>query len=50
MSDYKLLKQLVKFNTIKDKDNKKIINFIENTFQNAGMKLIKKRKSNIKWR
>lgn len=29
MSDYKILKDLIKFNTIKDKENKKIIDYIE---------------------
>lgn len=47
MSDYKLLKQLVKFNTIKDRDNKKIINFIENYLLGLGFKTEYKEKSLI---
>lgn len=30
MEKYKILKDLVKFNTIKDKENKEIIEYIEN--------------------
>lgn len=29
MEKYQILKELVKFNTIKDKDNKSIVNYIE---------------------
>ena len=29
MEEFKILKDLVKFNTIKDKENKEIINYIE---------------------
>ncbi len=47
MSDYKLLKQLVKFNTIKDKENKEIINFIENYLLDLGFKTEYKEKSLI---
>lgn len=47
MSDYKLLKQLVKFNTIKDKENKKIIDFIENYLLKLGFKTEYKEKSLI---
>ena len=47
MSDYKLIKQLLKFNTIKDKDNKKIINFIENYLLDLGFKTEYKEKSLI---
>lgn len=47
MSDYKLLKQLLKFNTIKDKENKEIINFIENYLLDLGFKTEYKEKSLI---
>lgn len=47
MSDYKLLKQLVKFNTIKDKENKEIIDFIENYLLDLGFKTEYKEKSLI---
>lgn len=35
---YKLLKDLIKFNTIKDKENKEIINYIEKYLINLGFK------------
>lgn len=38
MNKYEILKELVKFNTIKDKENKKIINYIENYLKNLGFK------------
>lgn len=38
MEDYKILKDLVKFNTIKDKENKEIINYIENYLKTLGFK------------
>lgn len=38
MEDYKILKDLISFNTIKDKDNKKIINYIEGYLKNLGFK------------
>ena len=47
MSDYKILKQLVKFNTIKDKQNKEIIEFIENYLLDLGFKTEYKEKSLI---
>ena len=36
MEKYKVLKDLVKFNTIKDKDNKEIINYLENYLKEIG--------------
>ena len=36
MNKYKILKDLVKFNTIKDKENKEIINYIEKYLLNLG--------------
>lgn len=47
MSDYKILKKLVEFNTIKDKENKDIINFIENYLLDLGFKTEYKEKSLI---
>lgn len=38
MEKYKILKDLVKFNTIKDKENTEIINYIENYLQSLGFK------------
>ena len=38
MEKYKILKDLVKFNTIKDKENKEIIEYIENYLKNLGFK------------
>ena len=36
MSEYKILEDLVKFNTIKDKENKEIINYIEKYLKDLG--------------
>ena len=36
MGKYNILKDLVKFNTIKDKENDKIINYIENILKSIG--------------
>ena len=38
MKQYKLLKDLVSFNTIKDKQNKEIINYIESYLKKLGFK------------
>ena len=38
MKKYEILKNLVKFNTIKDKENKEIINYLENYLVNLGFK------------
>ena len=38
MDDFKILKDLVKFNTIKDKENKDIINYIEEILLQKGLK------------
>lgn len=38
MEEFKNLKELVKFNTIKDKENKEIINYIENYLLKLGFK------------
>ena len=38
MNDYKILKDLVKFNTVCDQENEKIINYIENYLKKLGFK------------
>jgi len=38
MEEFKILKNLVKFNTIKDKENKEIIDYIENVLLEKGLK------------
>lgn len=38
MEKYKILKDLIKFNTIKDNENKEIINYIENYLKKLGFK------------
>lgn len=38
MKEYKILSNLVKFNTVKDKENKKIINYIEKYLKKLGFK------------
>lgn len=38
MESYKLLRDLIKFNTIQDKENKKIIEYLEKLLQNLGFK------------
>ena len=38
MEDFKILKDLIKFNTIKDKENKEIINYIEKILLDKGLK------------
>ena len=38
MEEFKILKDLVKFNTIKDKENKEIIDYIENYLKGYGFK------------
>ena len=38
MEKYKILKDLIGFNTIKDKENEKIINYIEEYLKNIGFK------------
>lgn len=38
MEKYKILKDLIKFNTIKDKENKEIIDYIENVLLQKGLK------------
>lgn len=38
MQKYKVLKDLIEFNTIKDKENKEIINYIENYLKKYGFK------------
>ena len=44
MGKYKILEDLVKFNTIKDKENKGIINYIEKYLLKFGFKTEKKEK------
>lgn len=38
MGDYKILKNLVSFNTIEDKENEQIVNYIENYLKNLNFK------------
>lgn len=45
MEEYKILKDLVKFNTIKDKENKEIMNYIENYLLKLGFKTESKTKN-----
>ena len=47
MNEYKILKDLVKFNTIKDKQNKEIIEYIEKYLLDLGFKTDYKEKSLI---
>ena len=47
MEKYKILKDLVKFNTIKDKENKEIMKYIENYLLNLGFKTESKGKNLI---
>lgn len=44
MNEIQILKDLVKFDTIKDKENKEILDYIQNYFQNLGFKLEKREK------
>ena len=44
MTEIEILKDLVKFNTIKDKDNKKIINYIEKYLKDLKFKTVYKNK------
>lgn len=44
MNEIEILKDLVKFDTIKDKENKEILDYIQNYFQNLGFKLEKREK------
>ena len=44
MNEIEILKDLVKFNTIKDKENKEILDYIQNYFKNLGFKLEKREK------
>ena len=45
MENYEVLKELVKFNTIKDKENKEILNYIEEVLLKEGFKTIEKSKN-----
>lgn len=47
MEDFKILKDLIKFNTIKDKQNKEIINYIEEILLEKGLKTESKEKNLI---
>ena len=47
MEEFKILKDLVKFNTIKDKENKEIINYIEKYLKKLGFKTEYKTKNLI---
>jgi len=44
MNEIQILKDLVKFDTIKDKENKEILDYIQNYFKNLGFKLEKREK------
>ena len=44
MKEIDILKDLVSFNTIKDKENQKILNYIEQFLSNLGFKTLKKEK------
>ena len=44
MNEIQILKDLVKFDTIKDKENKEILDYIQNYFQILGFKLEKREK------
>ena len=44
MEVFDILKELVKFNTVEDKENKEIIDFIEKYLKKYNFKLIKKDK------
>ena len=39
MQAKEILKELIKFDTCKDKDNKKIINYIQKILENKGFKI-----------
>ena len=45
MEEFKILKDLVKFNTINDKENKEIINYIQNYLSQLGFKTEQKTKN-----
>lgn len=47
MEEYKILKDLISFNTIKDKESEKIINYIEEYLKNIGFKTAYKGKNLI---
>lgn len=47
MREYKILKDLVKYNTIKDKENKEIMNYIENYLSKLNFKTERKGKNLI---
>ena len=47
MEKYKLLKDLIKFNTIKDKENKEILDYIESYLSKLGFKTQEKNKNLI---
>lgn len=47
MEKYKILKDLISFNTIKDKENKEIINYIEGYLKNLGFSTDYKEKNLI---
>ena len=38
MKEYEILKDLIKFNTIKDKENKEILDYIEGYLKSIGFK------------
>ena len=44
MNEIQILKDLVKFDTIKDKENKEILDYIQNYFKNLGFKIEKREK------
>ena len=44
MNEVEILKNLISFNTIEDKENNKILNFIETYLKEYGFETIKKEK------
>ena len=44
MNEINILKDLVSFNTIKDKENKKFLNYVEQFLSKLGFKTLKKEK------
>ena len=44
MNEIDILKDLVSFNTIKDKENQKFLNYVEQVLSKLGFKTLKKEK------
>ena len=45
MEKYEVLKNLISFNTIKDKENKEILNYVQNYLEDLGFKTVSKTKN-----